>query len=333
MSVATPRVVVVSESRITRRVVEMTFADQPLQLAVFAAGQDAIDDWQTRPPALLIADIAMHATNGYALARELRAHRRRPEVGGAAAGRSGRCRGRRGGGRGSGLGGAAQAARLPSAHRRGAAGPEDRTASAGDVAAGGASRPGRRRPWPAARSPWPSPSRSAPNPPRRRPARPSRGRRRRAAARPGVGARRDTTAGAWVEDTAAADGLADTFHALLEVEQGIRPAAAPAASLSEAEVDRIALHVAAVVATDAALAARLEAAIVERVAPARSIVAAERAASGWLPTSSPRSSTAWSASWRRRLPRPWRTSRCATKSPGCAAHARRLTVRPGCAGR
>ena len=74
MSVATPRVVVVSESRITRRVVEMTFADQPMQLAVFAAGQDAVDDWQTRPPAVLIADIALQASDGYALARELRGH-------------------------------------------------------------------------------------------------------------------------------------------------------------------------------------------------------------------------------------------------------------------
>jgi len=72
MSVATPRVLVVSESRITRRVVEMTFADQPLQLAVFTSGRAAIDDWQTRPPAVLIADLGMNVLGGYVLARELR---------------------------------------------------------------------------------------------------------------------------------------------------------------------------------------------------------------------------------------------------------------------
>ncbi|MGE0122547.1 MAG: response regulator [Vicinamibacterales bacterium] len=69
---ATPRVLVVSDSRITRRVIEMTFADQPLQLAVFAEAGAAIDDWQTRPPAVLIADIALPGPDGYALARTLR---------------------------------------------------------------------------------------------------------------------------------------------------------------------------------------------------------------------------------------------------------------------
>jgi hypothetical protein len=47
-------------------------------------------------------------------------------------------------------------------------------------------------------------------------------------------------------------------------------------ALSDDDVDRIALRVAAVVATDATLARRLEAAIVDRVAPAVS-AAAERA--------------------------------------------------------
>jgi hypothetical protein len=89
----------------------------------------------------------------------------------------------------------------------------------------------------------------------------------------------DTTAGAWVEDgtaaTAGDEGLADTFQALLEVEQGIRAPLAPAA-LGDDDVDRIALRVAAVVATDVTLASRLEAAIVERVAAGVS-AAAERA--------------------------------------------------------
>lgn len=276
MSVATPRVVVVSESRITRRVVEMTFADQPLQLAVFAAGQDAIDDWQTRPPSLLIADIALHATDGYALARELRAH---------AAGQKSAVLLLAG--QGDAVDDAAAAEAQVSAvlrkpldsHQlidavrhalRTGPPPPAIVAQAVPAAQAAVTVAGS-----AVAVAEPEPERAEST------AAPTREAQvaaddvalllGRESALDG-----DTTAGAWVEDTAAADGLADTFHALLEVEQGIRPAAAPAAALSEAEVDWIALHVAAVVATDAALAARLEAAIVERVAPAV-IVAAERA--------------------------------------------------------
>ena len=54
------------------------------------------------------------------------------------------------------------------------------------------------------------------------------------------------------------------------------PPLTPASALSDDDVDRIALRVAAVVATDATLAARLEASIVDRVAPAVT-AAAERA--------------------------------------------------------
>ena len=74
MSVATPRVLVVSESRITRRVVEMTFADQPLQLVACTSAASAAGELRTRPPALLLADITLQGTNGYGLAQLLRAH-------------------------------------------------------------------------------------------------------------------------------------------------------------------------------------------------------------------------------------------------------------------
>ena len=73
-----------SESRITRRVVEMTFADQPMQLAVLRRRPaPPSDDWQH---AAAVAAHRRHRacrrTDGYALAQQcLRAHRRRPQGG------------------------------------------------------------------------------------------------------------------------------------------------------------------------------------------------------------------------------------------------------------
>jgi CheY-like chemotaxis protein len=74
MSVAVPRVLVVSESRITRRVVEMTFADQPMQVLVASTGEGALEEWRSRPAAVVIADIAMAHPDGYEVAREVRSH-------------------------------------------------------------------------------------------------------------------------------------------------------------------------------------------------------------------------------------------------------------------
>ena len=275
MSVVTPRVVVVSESRITRRVVEMTFADQPLQLAVFTAGSAAVDDWQARPPALLIADVAMHAPDGYALAQELRAH---PAGHRAAvillAGQSDVVDEP-----------AVAAARVSAVLRKPLdsnqlvdavrqalrSGPPPAVTAAAQAASGVAAVPT---------------IDSAPAPL----AAPSRG------ADPGVVAAApdvavlvgqasaldaDATAGAWLaaesEAVTATAGLADTFHALLDVEQGLRPALAPA-PLGDDEVDRIAMRVAGIVATDAALAARVESAIVGRVEPAAANAAEREAA-------------------------------------------------------
>jgi CheY-like chemotaxis protein len=269
--------VVVSESRITRRVVEMTFADQPMQLAVFSAGQEAVDDWQTRPPAVLIADIAMQATDGYALARELRAH--------AAGQKSAVLL----------LAGQAEAvddtavadAQVSAVLRK----PLDSHQLIDAVRQ--ALRAGPPPPAPATTVAVTQPAVVAgavavaePEPPSPAAVPAVPGAHDTAAADDMAlllgresALDGDTTAGAWVEDATSAtvgdDGLADTFHALLEVEQSIRaPLASPA--LSGHDVDRIALRVAAVVATDATLARRLEAAIVDRVAPAVS-AAAERA--------------------------------------------------------
>jgi CheY-like chemotaxis protein len=73
MTVVTPRVLVVSESRITRRVVEMTFADQPVELVVAVNGQSGIAAWNARPAAVVLADVAMAAPDGLAIARHVQA--------------------------------------------------------------------------------------------------------------------------------------------------------------------------------------------------------------------------------------------------------------------
>ena len=73
MTVAIPRVLVVSESRITRRVVEMTFADQPVELVVAITGPAGLAAWDAQPFAVVLADVAMDGTGGLALARHVQA--------------------------------------------------------------------------------------------------------------------------------------------------------------------------------------------------------------------------------------------------------------------
>lgn len=239
MSVVTPRVVVVSESRITRRVVEMTFADQPLQLAVFTAGSAAVDDWQARPPALLIADVAMQAPDGYALAHELRAHPAGDKASVIL------------------LAGQADvvdepavaAARVSAVLRK----PLDSNQLVDAVRQ--ALRSG---PPPAVESVF-QPVASG------------------AAAVAVAMIESEPAAAASPSDGAEPGGLADTFHALLDVEQGLRPSLAPP-SFGDDEVNRIALRVAGIVATDAALAARIELAIVGRAEPAVASAAEREAA-------------------------------------------------------
>ncbi len=73
MTVATPRVLLVSESRITRRVVEMTFADQPVELVVALTGPAGLAAWDAQPSAVVLADVAMEGADGLALARRVQA--------------------------------------------------------------------------------------------------------------------------------------------------------------------------------------------------------------------------------------------------------------------
>lgn len=74
MTVNSPRVLVVSESRITRRVVEMTFADQPLELVMAPSGAAGLDAWQARPAAVVVVDLTMEPPDGLAVARHLADH-------------------------------------------------------------------------------------------------------------------------------------------------------------------------------------------------------------------------------------------------------------------
>ena len=82
MTVTTPRLLVVSESRITRRVVEMTFADQAVELVTASTGPDGLAEWERHPAAVVIADLAMDGLDGLSLARTLadRAGERAPSV-------------------------------------------------------------------------------------------------------------------------------------------------------------------------------------------------------------------------------------------------------------
>ena len=75
MSVAPPRVLLISESRITRRVVEMTFADQAVDLVTAVTGQEGLAAWEDRPATVVLADLAMDAApDGLAVARHVQTH-------------------------------------------------------------------------------------------------------------------------------------------------------------------------------------------------------------------------------------------------------------------
>lgn len=71
MTVTPPRLLVVSESRITRRVVEMTFADQSVDLVSASTGPDGFAEWQRHPAGIVIADLTMDGLDGLSLARQL----------------------------------------------------------------------------------------------------------------------------------------------------------------------------------------------------------------------------------------------------------------------
>lgn len=71
MTVTTPRLLVVSESRITRRVIEMTFADQSVELVSATTGPDGFAEWERHPASVVIADLVMDGLDGLSLARQI----------------------------------------------------------------------------------------------------------------------------------------------------------------------------------------------------------------------------------------------------------------------
>lgn len=80
MTVATPRVLVVSESRITRRVAEATFADQQVELVLASNGQQGLGAWETQPAAVVVVDLSMEPPDGLTVARHLAAAPAPPAV-------------------------------------------------------------------------------------------------------------------------------------------------------------------------------------------------------------------------------------------------------------
>lgn len=261
MSVTTPRIVVVSASRITRRVIEMTFADQPMQLAVFDHAEAAMAEWDTRMPAVLIADIDLQAAaDGYGLARALRAH-----------GDGARAAVVLLAGQTDGVDeAAAAAARVSCVIRK----PLDshqlidavrEALREGPPAAMAASEAQAVATSETSSSPEPAALVEAPLDLADRTTSPA----------PESAAAVETAADT-PSTTPADDALVATFHELLEVEQGLRPALVQPA-LGDDDVDRIAQRVAMLVAGDAGLSERLEASILDRTAPAMT-AAAERSA-------------------------------------------------------
>lgn len=74
MTVETPRVLLISESRITRRVVEMTLADQPVELVTAASSQEGLAAWSAERARIVLADLTTDAApDGLAVARRVHA--------------------------------------------------------------------------------------------------------------------------------------------------------------------------------------------------------------------------------------------------------------------
>lgn len=71
MTVVTPRVLVVSESRITRRVAEATFADQQVELMLASSGQQGLEAWAAHPAAVVVVDLAMEPPDGLTVAQRV----------------------------------------------------------------------------------------------------------------------------------------------------------------------------------------------------------------------------------------------------------------------
>jgi CheY-like chemotaxis protein len=76
MSPASPTLLLADDSATTRRVVELTFADQGLRVVSVGDGQQAIERAQQDPPDIVLADIGMPGRDGYEVADFLRAHPR-----------------------------------------------------------------------------------------------------------------------------------------------------------------------------------------------------------------------------------------------------------------
>lgn len=80
MAVDIPRVLVVSESRITRRVAEATFADQNVDVALASTGQQGLDAWATQAAAVVVVDLSLESPDGLTVARQVAAASPSPAV-------------------------------------------------------------------------------------------------------------------------------------------------------------------------------------------------------------------------------------------------------------
>ena len=65
-----PYTLLLADDSVTiQRVIELTFADQDIQVTAVSDGEQAIQRLETAPPDIVLADIGMPGRNGYEAAR------------------------------------------------------------------------------------------------------------------------------------------------------------------------------------------------------------------------------------------------------------------------
>ena len=64
----TPKLLLADDSVTIQRVIELTFADENVQVVAVGDGKEAIDRVRTDPPDIVLADIGMPERDGYEVA-------------------------------------------------------------------------------------------------------------------------------------------------------------------------------------------------------------------------------------------------------------------------
>lgn len=68
-----PRILLADDSVTVQRVIELTFADEGMQVVAVGDGRQAIECLETDPPDIVLADVSMPERDGYAVAEHMKA--------------------------------------------------------------------------------------------------------------------------------------------------------------------------------------------------------------------------------------------------------------------